>query len=65
LVIGFFAAFCLGPRPKTVFLKKNQQGKIIGDLDDYLNIQENKVDGVLPWAQKKIVWNDEGKKKPI
>ena len=62
MVIGFFTAFCFGPRPKTVFLKKKQHDKIIGDLDEYLNIQENKVDGVLPWAQKKIVWNDEGKK---
>ena len=45
-------------KKKLSFDKKFNPDLIGNDIENYLNMSESKITGVLPWTKKRIIWNN-------
>ncbi len=45
-------------KKKLSFDKKFNPDLIGNDIENYLNMSESKITGILPWTKKRIIWNN-------
>ena len=59
LSISFILIFIfLFKKKKLSFDKKFNPDLIGNDIENYLDMSESKITGILPWTKKRIIWNN-------
>ena len=57
--ISFILIFIFVFTKRKINLDKEFNPELIGnDIENYLNISESKITGILPWTKKRIIWNN-------